>query len=215
MPYLRGQVRLARDTGLEADVITNTWYFDVDNGTAAAAAAEAHTGLEFFYQAVDVYLSADQITNTAEVRWYDLEDSEPRFPIYEDTIALTPTASNPLLPEASICLSFQGAEESGVNMRRRRGRVFLGPLVTTTGGLSGGRLAVSSAVRDAIAAAAAGLKAYTGTLGVSWAVFSPTTFAETSSLDQAMEDVVSGWVDNEYDIQRRRGTIATARSTFS
>lgn len=215
MPFIRAQVRLNRDTGAEQDVITNTWHFDVDNGTAAAAAAEVHTGLEFFYQAVDTYMPTDLITTTANCRYYDMSEDEPRFPVLTDDIALTLSSTSPMPPEVSLCLSFQGATGSGVNMRRRRGRVFVGPLVASTLEVSGGRTRPTSAVRTAIANAAASLKAYTGTLGVSWAVFSPTTYADTGSLDAAFEDVVSGWVDDEYDIQRRRGTIPALRTTWS
>lgn len=217
MPFLRALVQIPRDTQDSADTVTNTWHFDVDNGTAAAAAAEVHSALTTFYQAIDTYMPSALVETPATVDYYDLEESEPRVPVHTATIALTTTASTDYLPpEVCATLSFQGASGSGVNMRRRRGRLYLGPfhggIFTTTSG----RIVFTTAFVDAIVAAAQSVLNYTGTLGVSWAVFSPTTYAETGNLGTAFEDVTDGWVDNEPDIQRRRGGgRALTRTTFT
>lgn len=214
MAFIRALAQISRDTTDPADVITNTFHFDSDSGDAADVAPEIHAELTAFYQAVDVYMAADLIDNTMTVDYYDLEDPQPRAPVYTSTIALTPTAGAALPPEVSLCISIQGAGGSGVNMRRRRGRIYLGPLLASVANTSGGRVSPASATRTAIATAANNLRAITGTFGTTWAVFSPTTYAETSSYDTAFEDVVGGWVDSEFDIQRRRGTVAQARTLF-
>jgi hypothetical protein len=112
-------------------------------------------------------------------------------------------------------LSFQGAQESGANMRRRRGRLYLPPMDTSSLSLVGGRVTVAAPTVTTIVNAADAMLNMSSTLGLQWAVFSPTTLAETGSYDAAFEDVTNGWVDNEWDIQRRRGTVAQSRTLFS
>lgn len=214
MAYIRALATILRDTTESEDIVTNTFHFDSDTGDVEDVAPEIHTELTAFYQAVDVYMAADLIQNTMTVTYYDLEDPTPRAPRYEATIALTPTAGSALPPEVALCVSMQGATGSGVNMRRRRGRIYLGPLVASAANVSGGRVQPSNTMMTNIAAAAGALKTITGTYGTTWAVFSPTTYSEMSDYDAAFEDVVSGWVDSEFDIQRRRGTVAQSRVTF-
>lgn len=215
MAYIRALVQIPRDTTLGADVVTNTLYFDSDSGNADDVWPEIHAELDTFYKAFDQFLAGDLIQNTATVDYYDMADSEPRVPVGTGTITLTPGTSTPMPAEVSICLTFQGATGSGVNMRRRRGRIFIGPLVSGLGISTGGRYLVGGTQAGIIATAATNLKNQTTTFGTKWAVFSPTTYAETGSLDAAFEDVSSGWVDDEWDIQRRRGTVAQNRYTWS
>jgi hypothetical protein len=215
MAYIRALVQIPRDTTLPEDVVTNTWHFDSDSGSADDVAVEIHAELSAFYTAMDVYMPTDLLVPTATVDYYDLAEAEPRVPVYTNTIALTLGVGTPMPPEVAVCLTYQGASGSGVNMRRRRGRIYLGPLNNGVLNVTGGRTYVSSTFTSALTAAATNLKAQTTTFGTKWAVFSPTTYAETGSLDDAFEDVVDGWVDNEFDIQRRRGTTAQIRSTWS
>lgn len=214
MAFMRALVQIPRLTTLTEDVVTNTLYFDSDTGDVDDIAPEVHAELTSFYQAIDVYLAAEQLSTTATVDYYDMADPEPRVPKYTATIALTLGTGNSFPPEVAICMSFRGAEGSGVNMRRRKGRIYLGPLVAAITSTSGGRVAPSTGVRSAIATAGNNLMNQTTTFGTKWAVFSPTTYAETGSLDDAFEDVVAGWVDSEFDIQRRRGTVAQARTVW-
>lgn len=215
MAFIRALVQIPRDTTLPEDVVTNTLYFDSDSGNADDVAPEVHAELTAFYQALDGLFAADLLQNTATVDYYDLSEPEPRVPVYTNTIALTMGVSTALPPELSVCLSFHGATGSGVNMRRRRGRIYLPPMSTGSMTSSGGRVQVTTATITTITGAATNLLNQTTTFGTKWAVFSPTTFADTASLDQAFEDVVGGWVDNEFDIQRRRGTVAQTRTTWS
>lgn len=215
MPFLRALVTIPSLTTVPEDACSNTWHFDVDNGTPAAAADECHNALTTFYQTVDGYLNGGLLGTTATVRYYDLEDAEPRVPVHTETIALTLAAAATMPSEVAAVMSFQGAVESGVNMRRRRGRIYLGPLTSSAlSGPTGGRVSMGSAFRTAVANAATSVLSYVGTLGVSWAVYSPTTRAQGGTLDESFEDVVSGWIDDAIDTQRRRGTTAQTRTTF-
>lgn len=131
----------------------------------------------------------------------------------------------------AICLSFQGATGSGVNMRRRRGRVYLGPLAGTVVDASTSGTEITAAARSTIATAAAALAHGPDVGDARLAVFSRATANITdglpvdanepaigysdAALSAGFEDVVSGWVDNAFDIQRRRGVQASARTTWT
>lgn len=215
MAFIRALVQIPRETTDTADVITNTLYFDSDSGNADDVAPEVHAELTAFYQAIDSLLAGDLLGNTATVDYYDLTEDEPRVPVYTSTIALTCGTGIPLPPELSVCLSFHASEGSGVNMRRRRGRIYLPPMETSSLSDLNGRVTVANGTVTTVTAAATNLLNQTTTFGTKWAVYSPTTYADTNNLDDAFNDVVGGWVDNEWDIQRRRGTIAQSRTLWS
>jgi hypothetical protein len=108
--------------------------------------------------------------------------------------------------EVAMCLSYRGQAEVGVPQRRRRGRIYIGPLSDQTGNISrsGGDVRPSDNARATVANAAARLRNRSG----------PAIWATLSSTDGVAVPVVNGWVDNAYDTQRRRGTKATLRTTW-
>jgi hypothetical protein len=94
---------------------------------------------------------------------------------------------------------------SGQPQARKRGRIYLGPFDTTQLNADGRILpACQTTIRNA---AQALLTASDVALDWSWAVYSPTNASGVI--------VDNGWVDNEWDTQRRRGRAATTRSTFT
>lgn len=214
---VRAQVRIPRVNGAPEDDITNTWYFDGDDGNADASYHSAvMTMLQDFYHAIDGVILSTMLETTAHVTLWDMRDAEPRLPEFEDDITLTLNTGVNLPCEDSICLSFAAADVSGVNPQRRRGRVYLGPITYDALQQGDADVFVPAGVRSDITTAAAALMAgevlaTTGTM--KWAVYSPTTDL-TSSIDDAFNDVVRGWVDSAVDIQRRRGQRAAARTTF-
>lgn len=218
---MRAQVTIPLDSGVPEDVIVNTLYFDGDDGlTDAIYHAHVMTHLTTFYQAIDGVLFGQNVASPATVKIYDMRDAEPRVPEYTDTITLSPLASGidlTLPNEVALCLSFKASVASGENAKRRRGRIYLGPVHYDAAEMVSSQARPKASVRTAVAAAA-GVMA--DALGedpgpkVSWAIYSPTTDL-TSTLDDAFFDVQSGWVDNAFDTQRRRGAAATARTTFS
>lgn len=214
---IRAQVTIPLDTGIPADAITNTWHFDGDDGnTDASYESATMTALRQFYGDIDGVVFPESISSPATVKLYNLRDPLPRVPFYEDTITLTPSVNRAMPHEVAICLSFQAAAVSGVSQRRRRGRIYLGPVALSVLNTDPGAPKVPALTRDAIAAAANtlrdGVAMATGSLR--WATFSPTDVA-TVGIDNAMNDVDNGWVDDAFDTQRRRGVKATARSLFS
>lgn len=214
MSFLRALVSIPSDTGDPADTVTNTWHFDSDDPYDSTVLAGITTKLTNFYQAIDGFMAGDLLGNTATVKVYDLADDEPRVPKATFTIALTLSTGVALPSEVAAVLSFRGALESGANMKRRRGRVYLGPLTTTQIETVGGRVRWTSGFVTAVTAAAVAMRDLVTTENAKWAVFSPTTYAQTNDLDQAFEDVVAGWMDNAPDTQRRRGTASTIRTTW-
>lgn len=218
----RAQVSIPMDTALPEDAIVNTWHFDDDDDPIAAPddtrdwIMQALTG---FYQTIDNVLLAASVTSPATVRLYDMADPTPRQPLFTEQIALTPVNGDDGLPsEVALCLSFSAAVSSGQNAARRRGRLYLGPIATAAITTEGGARRPSAAVRTVIANAAAVVRngiEHPGSPGLhlKWAIYSPTTDA-TDTLANAFNDVATGWIDDAFDTQRRRGARPTTRTTF-
>lgn len=212
--FIRALVRIGMATNVPEDVVVNTFYFDGDSQpgtTPTIVAQEANNRLTTFYQAIDGELLSGFVMNSfATVSYYDLADAEPRVPVLETTISLTPKAEQALPHEVAMCLSFEAVGVSGQSQKRRRGRVYIG--VLPLGVLSSGR--PSTAAQQTLRNAADAM-AENDTGGVQWAIYSPTTRATGASLADSVHDVKSGWVDNAFDTQRRRGVQPTLREVFS
>jgi len=141
---------------------------------------------------------------------YDLADPKPRAPKYNALLAslnANRSTGSAIPPEASICLSFQGARTSGASQARRRGRIFIPALAFLGAGTTSSFPDVPAGTRTDIAGAATALKTATSGHGFLWSVY--------SRVDSAAIPVTDGWVDNAIDTQRRRGNKATARTTWS
>lgn len=207
MATIRALTTMPMDSGITEDAVTNTWHFtttDPVNGIDLDAIA---TALQNWYLAVDTYMSP-KFTGAGLVKFYDLADLEPRPPIQENAIAFVPSTSDGLPSELAICMSFQGARVAGQAQARRRGRVYLGPLsLNILGGSAASDRPSSTAVTAIAAAGDALLAASDAASSWSWVVYSPTN-------DNTVT-VTNGWVDNAFDVQRRRGLDATSRTTFS
>lgn len=214
MGFLRLQNAFTREGGLPEDVIVNTMHFLTDGIIDDPLVAEIATAVDAFYGEIQVYLS-ELITGAYVQKGYDLEEPPPRVPVNTINSTIT-TASGALFPaELAICLSFRGDYESGTPNARKRGRIFLGPLdggVATGSGASD--LRIDTAVLTDIGGAAADLRDAVIALGHAWCVYSPTTDA-TETLADAFFPITQGWIDNAFDVQRRRGADATVREVWS
>lgn len=131
-------------------------------------------------------------------------------------------AAGDLPDEIAICLSFRadyssaqeqvpaGAPGPEGDLRpraRRRGRVYLGPLVQNsvliTDPANPNFGLVGEGVMQTIGQAGARLMTESGLAGTPWCTWSET--------DNALRNVEAVWVDNAFDVQRRRGRAATKR----
>jgi hypothetical protein len=209
MPHHLFTTTLDSDTGLPEDGVVNTWHFDGPGADPDNVGDMLH---DFFNtvptgQSVSLAsrLSGDLLDGNMTIKGYDMSDPEPRAPVYEDTFTLTGlNTGDPFPPEVALCLSYQGANESGTPQSRRRGRVYIGPWASVADNV--GR--PSSTTQTILCAAARDLlDAANSALSWTWVQYSPTTTLTTP--------VVGGWVDNAWDSQRRRGWAPTSRILWS
>lgn len=229
---MRAQVTIPLDSGIPEDAIVNTLYFDGDEDLDQVATdADYHNtvfdALSTFYQSIDGVVFANNVGTVANVKIYDMRDPEPRQPEFEDAIAIAATAAPPLPNEVALCLSFQAAAVSGQLQRRRRGRIYLGPIADDAGttAIINGQHRPLLAMRQTVIDAADAMKQTDLPIGIGgsvrWAIYSRTTDLGVgspalpgTSIDDAFHDVDNGWVDDTWDTQRRRGPAATSRLVF-
>ena len=139
------------------------------------------------------------------IKSYDRSDPLPRAPVLIGAFSFSsaPTVA-PLPPEVSLCGSFQAVAASGIPQSRRRGRIFLGPLNTgtlaSTGRPAVGSVAILRNALEALRVASAAAATW------EWSVFSTKNLVNYS--------IANGWVDDEFDTQRRRGRLPIVRSVF-
>lgn len=211
MAILRAQVVIPYFTGLPADVITNTFYFDTQEVSAGEARTELTGALNQFYE--DIYdvtgrAATHVVWSDAEIRWYDMAEPEPRVPIIIPFPIQATVAHSPIPCECAVVLSFHGDYVPGISRASQRGRVYLGGLSVgwdASGSMSSFPQVEPQAMTD-IVEAAEQLAVTAIFHGTRWCVYSPT-------LEQTF-NVYGGWCDNAWDTQRRRGVPATARETF-
>lgn len=202
MPLYRTQAVIATTDNVSANYATNSYYVSAPDLTELEG---WHAALSAFYLAIDQFFSnMVRVSNGLTLKSYDMADPEPRAPLLEDSYNLTISNSDPLPAEVSLVLSFQALQESGVPQARRRGRVYL-PFMQSSQNLPAGRPS-TTLINGVIDAASDLVDAGKDDPYFDWAVF--------STVDQDFGLVNNGWVDNEWDTQRRRGRDATFRTTF-
>lgn len=203
MTHVKVMARLQMDSGVPNDAVVNVWHADCT--LLANGDQEFVDDLAAFYESIKGLLSANVALTGHRLIAYNMTDPEPRAPIIEQGFTFSATGSQAMVPELAICLSFQADRISGVSQARRRGRVYIGPLnnsVTSTTDPS-----VATSVHEGIKDAGADLLSFSlASANYKWCVY--------STADDALYEVSNGWVDNAFDIQRRRGLEASVRNTF-
>jgi len=172
--------------------------------------------LATFVQSFDLRMDSSMFTSPITVDYFDLQEAEPRVPFASQDIVAGYGSGTCLPLDVSMCLSFSGNVVSGGNRARRRGRIYLPTFLSTMLEEGGNRVRWTAAARTEIALAASTFAdtIESGGTDSRWAVFSPTTVAEGGSLQDAMTAVREGWVDDEPDTQRRRGTKSSERTVW-
>ena len=204
----QAQVELRTQTGIPADNIINTFAFQW-TGVGAPDFDALVVLIDAFYAEMgnDVFSNVlASGTNAHQVKIYDLTDPSPRPPVHIGTFSQS-GGTGPLPTEVAICASFQGIQEAGHPQARRRGRVFIGPLreaTITTG--TDGYPRVSTGTSAAIATACSDLQANASAADWPWCVWSRS--------DDELYIINNGWVEDEFDTQRRRGPGPLTRTTW-
>jgi len=202
MALTRALVTIPMVTGNPDDVATNTLHFDIlDGGDPPGSLTDA---VEALYVGVAGLWSNLVATTGWLVEWYRLSDPTPRRPIAIRQFSITTVGTSTLPTECACVLSFQAEPVSGLPQSRRRNRIYIGPLseaMTDTDGR------ITQNARNQIAGLGGDLlDASDASAEWTWATYSPT--------DGTGADVASGWVDNAFDTQRRRGLERTTRTVF-
>jgi hypothetical protein len=208
---IKATVTIGHSTGLAVNAATNSFHFTVSDAVAPAELDSIVTALTNFYTGntsslgpTSALLSVN-MNGPSVMRLYRMTDAPPRLPVRTVTLPTLVLGTGSFPHEVAMVLSFRSSTPSGTPLSRRRGRIYMGPLSDSAGLLdrSGGDVRPSSAARTILGAAGTALSAYPST---DWATF--------STVDGVMSNVLSGFVDNAYDTQRRRGTKATARTSW-
>lgn len=211
---LRATVTLPYLTNIPRDVTTNTFHFGI---TTSEADLVASWLVEFYNDSVPsgptiAALLSTHISRAADactVEVYELDDPEPRVPVHIEPFTLGPATAGGNLPaEVALCASYQAPAEAGLPQARRRGRIFLGPFKATVATSTSGEPARPNAsVLVTIAEACERLAGKEGLGGGGWSVY--------SRVNDTSVGVTNGWVNNEFDTQRRRQPSPTAREVWS
>lgn len=199
---------VAQDTALPtsgnlADVIVTTMWFD--NTDITAAVSDIVPVMKGLINNLAGVWSQIVSQNGHVIKLTDIADPQPRYPFYEETWNTTVAPSGSTAPpEVSLVASFQGDRLSGVPQARRRGRMYVGPLRLTHLGNDGrptpALITQLTAIMDDFLTASAAMTATT------WGVY--------SRAGSFITEVTNGWIDNEFDTQRRRGRLATSRTVY-
>lgn len=199
-------VTIPMSTGLTKDYCVNTYTFRIDSDDGAIHSA-IHADFKVLYDALSSMYATPVAQNGWMVKAYNWDAPKPRAPIFElpFNLAADPT-QNELPAEVAVCVSFQGTRASGVAQARRRGRVYIGPLGATVN--SQGRVN-SANVTQLKNAFTTFLNASTVAANRDWMVYS-----RVQPVGQRTTPVIGGWVDNAFDIQRRRGLASSARTLW-
>jgi hypothetical protein len=217
MEFIEVKISYPRTSGLVEDTQTNTMHFYSLTDSRAALTGFVKVALATLVQTWDALMDSNMFTSPATVDYYDMTDAEPRVPYDNQTIPLTLGSGTSLPLEVSMCASFTAALSSGAARARRRGRIYLPTFINAVCAESGSRVIFSSGNVAAIASAFTTFKNAIISAGTDsrWSIYSPTTFAETGDLQASSAAVANGWIDDEPDTQRRRGSSIKTRTTWA
>lgn len=213
--HVIAQVVFPRTTGLPEDVVTNTFHFLKAPGTSfAVAAADAGDWLEDFYTGltspattfpVGYFLNSTISRATpAKVNVYDGSIPEgSRTPATSTFTVPTGASSNALPDEVACCLSFR-CSNTTIPFARQRGRVYIGPLnYDAVAAVSAGDVRPDATFASRMLDAAERLADNAKGTSQFWGIYSQSS--------NAINRVEFCWVDNAFDVQRRRGAAPSSR----
>lgn len=205
-------------TGIASDVVTNVFNFNwASSGTPSAGdITQVANSVAAFYEAAFLASSTPDMApymrpSLCRQKVYNMQDPTPRVPVLDRVTALTVKlgTTGGLPPEVALCASFKATPTSGISLASQRGRIYVGGLGTGcfTAGATTTFPAPTSLFISQLNTAAKALRDVAATTHFQWEIYSKKV--GLSFL------VASGWVDNAFDTQRRRGQAPTARTSWS
>lgn len=205
MSILRSQVILRTADNIPANFVTNTFYWeslaDIQVTIPLYTAA-----VKVMYDDLNPYFSTALSRTGHEVRTYLEDQPSPNYPVDTTVWDLASNlAGTPLPSEVSVTSSFEADKVNGLSQASRRGRVYFGPL--NTAAMTNGR--VNAATQTDFAQATVDY-----ILNV-MAIDSGQTYPVVWSRKlQSAARITTGWVDDAFDTQRRRGIEPSSRVTW-
>lgn len=192
---------------LPADRYVNTFHFSNaepygDHSAAINSALQTFVNGNNISHPLAYYLSGMVLrgTNLGEIRTYNMADLEPREPlIYPFTVGAAAASAQPYPEEIACCISVQGDPP---HTPSRRGRIYFGPINEAAGAYAVGTVRPASTFRADLNKAAQTLAGTT----LGWSVYSTKLGSFTP--------ITNGWVDDAWDVQRKRGIDESARSVW-
>jgi hypothetical protein len=197
MPVLRLQVAVGADTALPRDRFVLTPHFDVgfDIGNLDAS-PDAQALCDDLAEALRTFFVPAR-GREIEVKAYDAQGTKPVYPIGRAIRDQGLYPESPVMREVALCLSFYSSR----NTKRQRGRLYVPAAAAFTGSSMPAR--PSEAHRIYVGTLAPILQNLGGT-NVDWVVY--------SRVDDTARPVTNWFVDDEWDVQRRRGFRSTTRT---
>lgn len=179
--------------------------FCIESGSEDLNVDAVTTAIQKFYRAIaSVYPSTIAQTGH-ELKYYELPGVQPNYPTYESAWTFaTPPSGNAGPSELAICLSFAGTRIPGQPQPRRRGRVYIGPLDGTLCSSPRPDPATRTLLTTNAAVLGDDINAITGHIWCVW-----------SEINGFPATIVGGYVDDAWDVQRRRGIAPSTRTTFT
>lgn len=217
---------MTAESGLPQDTIVNDFAFKLaaaptsgTYGDLCDAVSEFYRGTQANGHEVGEYIS-NQVDRgaTHELQAWTITAPPMGSPDYtQDWLGPVTAATTDGLPtEVAGVLSFHAdltgvLEESGATRprARRRGRVYIGPLVTTAVDVATPPYILNTGFLQTLRQAAIVLWDTIDAMGAgnAWCVW--------SRADSTLRPIVGGWTDNAPDTQRRRGFESTARTVWT
>ena len=202
MSLVRSEVVLSKAGDLPRDFITNTVYHTFSAGfllggpdwqSHADNVRDCYTGAAAGHSSANTGAACN-----IDVKVYNMSDAKPRplqaISHHVGAGGADPSGEGP--PQVCLCMSYF----AGRNLKHERGRIFVGPMGT----------AQTNQRRPDNSTLAAVLELGhalwdVGGADVTWVLYRPTT--------NDTADITDIWVDNSWDIQRRRQLKSTNRVT--
>lgn len=214
MPIFLAQTTFPTTDGVAENYVSNTMHWSVDDDADLPFVVDAiqtlyNTPVGVAGKKIASYLagSLSRQPNVVLTRLYDLSDPKPRAPHYAEfwTLAANDASASDLPTEVALCVSWKGNPTDLAKQDNARNRMYLGPFIPDA---SGGRPARP-------------ISPFYATVQLAFQRLfdnnaTPAAFywvAYSTKHDEAY-DIASGWVDDAWDTQRRRGVQASFRALF-